>query len=199
MTEPLSTKKDHHHLTSPSDETSINALPFQSSTEIDQSITFSVSFSPQILLGVNTAVGFAKGGIGASFGLPKLSVEISQHDNVDGECNPIPVSKEDAAPDTEDDEEIFSLGNFTSISPSVELVFSVFAELELDVGPLEKKVQPEYEVTSKEWELPGICLGFDEKTKRYQSAESMIAAEVDRKGSVDSDGNGNDEKEGAAP
>lgn len=83
-----------------------------------------------------------------------------------------------------------------SISPSVELAFRVFAELVLDVGSVDRGVQPEFELASKEWELPGACLGFDEKTRMYQSAESIAAAEVDGKGSVDGDGNGG--KEGAA-
>lgn len=79
----------------------------------------------------------------------------------------------------------------------MELNFRVFAELELDVGPLERGVQPEFELASKEMELPGLCLGFDEETKSYQSADRIVSAEVDGKGSVDGT-SGTDGKENSA-
>ncbi|KAK2762141.1 hypothetical protein FQN54_001148 [Arachnomyces sp. PD_36] len=178
------------------DETTINALPFQSDIEIEKAITFSVSFSPQILLGVSTAAGVAKGGIGAFFDLPKLSVEIAQLDHVDEECNPLPEKEESADDDLE---EILSLGNFTSISPSVEFNFGVFAELDLSVGTVGPKIEPQHVLINKVLELPGACLGYDGDTGTYQSAANIVAKErEDDSDSGDGNGDGSDDKEGSA-
>lgn len=178
-----------------SNETSVNALPFQSSTEIDQSITFSVSFSPQILLGVSTAVGFARGGVGASFDLPKLSVEISSLDHVDPYCKPLAGSEGSI----DDDGHLISFGNFANITPSVELNFDVFAELELDVGATHKGLNTNLTLGHAEIELEGACLMFDNETEAYGSPDSIFAdagGDLDPQGEGESDGDG--DKEGGA-
>ncbi|KMP01689.1 hypothetical protein CISG_01066 [Coccidioides immitis RMSCC 3703] len=136
--------------------TTFQALPFQSEEDID-SISFSLAFNPEILLGVHSLVGSTTGGIGMFFNLPEIAVNASKMNNVDRNCNP--------KRETNEEDEVF--GNFTNIIPSVELSFGPIAELEVNLGSFDPAYETQVAIASASFPLPTTCLAYDQETKSY--------------------------------
>ena len=165
-----------------SDKTTFSPLPFQSSQGIPN-LLFSISFTPEILLGVRSPVGNATGGIGAFFNLPKATVNITQLDNVDENCEPKSDSDDKNGEDSGLESALENLiGNFTHVEPNVELNLGAFAEVDVDVGGLETGIATRITAVETEFHLPTACLAFDEENKSYGAASSVITPTGDAGG-----------------
>ncbi|PGH28261.1 hypothetical protein AJ80_00152 [Polytolypa hystricis UAMH7299] len=163
------------------DKATLQALPFQASTPVT-SLVFQVSFTPQILLGVSTATGSTVGGIGAFFNLPSLSVNMTQLDNVNYTCDPLPEKSEDEKKKADDDDNKGItlndfVGNFTNIVPSVEFNVGAFAELEVGLANFQM-LATEVTVASTVFNLPTACVSFNKEDKKFQEAEVVVASAV---------------------
>ncbi|OJD25405.1 hypothetical protein ACJ73_03230 [Blastomyces percursus] len=154
------------------DRTKLSSFPYQA--QVPTGFEFNISFRPEVLLGVNSLIGSTTGGVGAFFTIPSITVKVEQLKNVDGNCNPLPTSS--ALPGGDDDDEKSRIptledliGNFTNIVPTVELNVGVLAELEIGIGALQKKLEADHTIISKEFALPTACLAFNQEKKSFAS------------------------------
>ncbi|DAA74084.1 TPA_exp: putative GPI anchored protein [Trichophyton benhamiae CBS 112371] len=151
--------------------TTFTEIPFQSPQAITD-LTFSVSFSPEILFGLRSPTGIISGGAGVAFNMPQASVKVSQLDDVNEVCEKIPH-----APGIEDDmtkkDSLF--GNFTRVEPSLEFNVIPFIEMQLDLPRGEVLQQLEATVTSTQLSLPTACLAFDQKMSTYGAPTQVLA------------------------
>ncbi|EZF27586.1 hypothetical protein H113_00429 [Trichophyton rubrum MR1459] len=151
--------------------TTFTEIPFQSPRAITD-LTFSVSFSPEILFGMRSPTGIISGGAGVVFNMPQASVKVSQLDDVNEVCEKIPH-----APGTEDDmtKKGSLSGNFTHVEPSLEFNVVPFIEMQLDLPRGEVRQQLEATVTSTQLSLPTACLAFDRKMGTYGVPTQVLA------------------------
>ena len=96
------------------------------------------------------------GGIGGFLELPQFSVNITQLDNVDQQCE-----KTTSSP----------LGNFINIVPTVELGVGVLAQLDIDELHYHRSTQSV--LTSTQYPLPTACVDFDAKAGTYSAAKGQ--------------------------
>lgn len=143
-------------------------------------MSLSITFQPQILLGINTGgIGALNvdidGGIGAFFSLPNLSLKVSKATGVDEKC--------EAAADTND-----AAGNATRLIPSVELDMGVIASYDVRLGPFNDSERVAPVVASNAWDLPIACVGFEPEKA---TSRAGIASAADAEGDGDNvDGSG---------
>lgn len=160
---------------------------------------FSLSFAPEILLGVRSPIGSASGGIGAFFNLPQATVNITQLDNVDENCKPIPETSGDKKKHARDSPESALddiVGNFTRVVPRVELNMGPVAELEVGTGDFETQLATQVTVAETEFPLQTACLAYDKENKTYAAPTSVVIPPNDNKDGEDGDeGGGNGENE----
>ncbi|KAF3895732.1 hypothetical protein GTR04_3783 [Trichophyton interdigitale] len=151
--------------------TTFTEIPFQSPQAITD-LTFSVSFTPEILFGMRSPTGIISGGAGVAFNMPQASVKVSQLDDVNEACEKIPH-----APGTEDDmtKKGSLFGNFTHVEPSLEFNAIPFIEMQLDLPRREVLRQLEATVTSTQFSLPTACLAFDQKMGTYGAPTQVLA------------------------
>ncbi|EFR04097.1 hypothetical protein MGYG_07104 [Nannizzia gypsea CBS 118893] len=158
-----------------SQHTTFTEIPFQSSQGITD-LTFSISFSPEILFGIRSPTGIISGGAGVTFNMPQASVKISQLDNVDEACEMIPHVPGQGGDMSKNGSLIDSLiGNFTHVEPSLEFNVVPFIELQLDLPRGEFLQQLEATVTSTELSLPTACLAFDKEMNTYGAPAQVLA------------------------
>ncbi|EGE08948.1 hypothetical protein TEQG_07903 [Trichophyton equinum CBS 127.97] len=151
--------------------TTFTEISFQSPQAITD-LTFSVSFTPEILHGMRSPTGIISGGAGVAFNMPQASVKVSQLDDVNEACEKIPH-----APGTEDDmtKKGSLFGNFTHVEPSLEFNAVPFIEMQLDLPRREVLRQLEATVTSTQFSLPTACLAFDQKMGTYGAPTQVLA------------------------
>ncbi|GFF64076.1 hypothetical protein IFM60648_01141 [Aspergillus lentulus] len=146
------------------DKTTVHALPFQAKAAL-VSLIASIGFKPQVLLGINTAVGSVQGGVGAFLELPKVSVNVTQLSNVNEKCEA--VSNGDGKLTSMLDN-IF--GNFTNIVPTVDINLGALANFEVDVPRVFTETAAVQTVlASTSYPLPTACLQFDSESGEYSS------------------------------
>lgn len=131
----------------------------------------SVTFTPQILLGISTAKGLVSGGIGAYMELPKLALNITQLSDVDEKCEPSPEDAESSL------DKLF--GNLTNFIPSVDINMGVLADFGVEIGKEVQSTAIQTAITTTGYSLPTQCLQFDadEKTFAVPTPSSKIADE----------------------
>ncbi|EEH15923.2 hypothetical protein PABG_06010 [Paracoccidioides brasiliensis Pb03] len=154
------------------DNTKFSTLPFQA--QMPASLEFTISFTPEILLGVTSLIGSTTGGVGAFFNIPSLTVKVDQLKGVDGRCNALPSSTAHPGGDKGKGKNHIAtledlVGDFINIVPSVELNVGVLAELEVGVGTLKEQLEAEHTIASKQFALPTACLAFDKEKKSFAS------------------------------
>lgn len=185
-----------------SQDTTFSALPFQAAQGVTN-LLFTLSFTPEFLLGITSPVGGVTGGVGMFMNLPQLAVNITQLDEVDENCDPLPQSDdddEDSEGDTLDSTLDKLVGNFTNIVASAELNLGAFIEAEIALGGVERSTGLEVTVASTIFTLPTACLAFDEENGSYGSPVEILATPTDgpgAKGEKDGEVKG-DSQEGAA-
>ncbi|RHZ60790.1 uncharacterized protein CDV56_102322 [Aspergillus thermomutatus] len=146
------------------DKTTIHALPFQAKAAL-VSLVASIGFKPQVLLGINTAVGSVQGGIGAFLELPNVSLNVTQLSNVNEQCEAV----------SNGDGKLTSalnnvLGNFTNIVPTVDINLGALANFEVDVPRVFTEAAAVQTVlVSTSYALPTACLEFDSESGKYSS------------------------------
>ncbi|EAW23837.1 putative GPI anchored protein [Aspergillus fischeri NRRL 181] len=146
------------------DKTTVHALPFQAKAAL-VSLIASIGFKPQVLLGINTAVGSVQGGVGAFLELPKVSVNVTQLSNVNEKCES--VSNGDGKLTSMLDN-VF--GDFTNIVPSVDINLGALANFEVDVPRVFTETAAVQTVlASTSYPLPTACLQFDSESGEYSS------------------------------
>lgn len=185
-----------------SQDTTFNALPFQASQGITN-LLFTLSFTPEFLLGIASPVGGVSGGVGMFMNLPQIAVNITQLDEVDENCDPLPES--DSEDDDGEGDDLNStlekfVGNFTNIVASAELNLGAFIEAEIDLGGVERSTGLDVTVASTLFSLPTACLAFDEENGSYASPTEVLATATDEpgaKGGKDGEVKG-ESKEGTA-
>jgi len=139
-------------------------LPFQAKAAL-VSLAASIGFKPQVLLGINTAVGSVQGGIGAFLELPNVSVNVTQLSNVNEKCET--VSNGDGKLTSVLDN---VLGNFTNIVPTVDINLGAQARFEVDVpGAFTEAAAVQTVLASTSYPLPTACLQFDSESGEYSS------------------------------
>lgn len=139
-------------------------MPFQAKAAL-VSLIASIGFKPQVLLGINTAVGSVQGGVGAFLELPKVSVNVTQLSNVNEKCEA--VSNGDGKLTSMLDN-IF--GNFTNIVPTVDINLGALANFEVDVPRVFTETAAVQTVlASTSYPLPTACLQFDSESGEYSS------------------------------
>ncbi|GFF75445.1 hypothetical protein IFM53868_01581 [Aspergillus udagawae] len=146
------------------DKTTVHALPFQAKAAL-VSLIASIGFKPQILLGINTAVGSVQGGVGAFLELPKVSLNVTQLGNVNEKCEA--VSNGDGKLTSVLDH-VF--GNFTNLVPTVDINLGALANFEVDVPRVFTEAAAVQTVlASTSYPLPTACLHFDPESGQYSS------------------------------
>ncbi|KAL2002795.1 hypothetical protein VTN02DRAFT_5897 [Thermoascus thermophilus] len=143
-------------------ETKLNTLPLKSTSAL-VSLIMSVTFKPQILLGIKTAAGAVTGGIGGFLELPTLSVNITQLSGVDEKCEKPSNAIEEGLDSVL--ENIF--GDLTNIVPTVDLVVGALADFEVDIANFQKGVVTQTVLHSTSYALPTACLAFDRDSQAY--------------------------------
>lgn len=139
-------------------------MPFQAKAAL-VSLVASIGFKPQVLLGINTAVGSVQGGIGAFLELPNVSVNVTQLSNVNEKCET--VSNGDGKLTSVLDN---VLGNFTNIVPTVDINLGALARFEVDVpGAFTEAAAVQTVLASTSYPLPTACLQFDSESGEYSS------------------------------
>jgi hypothetical protein len=153
-----------------SKDTKFNALPFQS-TEGITNLLLKLSFTPEVLLGLDSPIGGIGGGVGAVFDIPELTVNVTQLDGVDRNCKPLRASDDDdEGRDDEDDLDSFIddiVGDYTHIVPTVHISAGVFGEVGIDIANFQRKIEKEVTLVKATVTLPTTCLVFDEESKSY--------------------------------
>lgn len=165
---------------------------------------FTISFSPEILLGVRSPIGDSFGGIGAFFNIPHITVNATQLDEVDEDCNFLPESEKNE--ESDDSESTFDklIGNYTNINPSIELSMGPLAQLEINVGSFEKSLATQVTIASTVFPLPTACLAFDDEDSTFKRPADLAKEEEEETASkpavdtADSEGGSNKAADGAA-
>ncbi|KAF5855638.1 hypothetical protein ETB97_008848 [Aspergillus alliaceus] len=165
-------------------ETKIHALPFQSTSAL-ASLIFSVTFTPQILLGISTVEGIVSGGIGAFVHLPKVSVNATQLHQVNEKCEAVISKNESEESSRSALDNVFD--NLMHIAPSVDVNMGVLANMQVDVAQISESVAVQTVLASTSYPLPTVCLNFDPKGHRYgapsrskSSASATKGADADQ-------------------
>lgn len=160
-----------------------------------------MGFTPQILLGVHSAFGDSKGGVGAFFNIPSITTDIKQlsSKDFDEKCDPRSSSKDNDSNDNNknnknelDIPDILSSLTLTNIVPQVEVNAGAFAELAVDIANnknFHEELSQEVTITSKVWDLPTACLSFDKEKGGFENAQVAISK------ATESAAAGNDGKE----
>ncbi|KAI9849522.1 MAG: hypothetical protein M1837_004142 [Sclerophora amabilis] len=138
------------------DEAKISPLPFQASAG-ELSLTFSMGFQPELLVGIEALGGTAEAGAGFFFDLPKFKVEVEQVTDVDRNCEP--SSSSDFL---ELDLERF-LPNLTRLAPSIEL--GVGVNVQADIIGIGDEIAAT--LFSTAFPLPTACLVFDKEAETF--------------------------------
>lgn len=149
------------------------------------SLIMSVTFKPQVLLGISTFVGSATGGIGGFLSLPTLSVTITELGDVDTDCNPLPNATSGNS--------LSGLlsnvrGNFTNIVPDVELNVGAIAKFEAAVAEFTESAATQVVITSTVFALPTLCLEYDAAKQTYGTP--TVTASATKSGSASATGTG---------
>ncbi|GAB1200194.1 hypothetical protein APSETT444_009561 [Aspergillus pseudonomiae] len=151
-------------LTGRSDKTKVHALEFESTSAL-ASLIFSVTFTPQILLGVSTAKGLVSGGVGAFVNLPKVSVNATQLSHVSEKCEPVNGKANEDGSLTSVLDDVYD--SLTHIAPSVDINMGVLANMEVDIADFSERVGVEAVLASTSYPLPTACLKYDAKSHTY--------------------------------
>ncbi|KAL2009720.1 hypothetical protein VTN00DRAFT_5527 [Thermoascus crustaceus] len=158
-------------------ETKLNTLPLKSTSALVSLIT-SVTFKPQILLGVKTAAGAVSGGIGGILELPTLSVNITQLSGVDEKCEKPSNAAEEGLDSVLDN--VF--GNLTNIVPTIDLVVGALADFGVDVANFQEGVATQTVLHSTNYALPTACLAFDRDSQSYGTPVKATTTTASRTG-----------------
>ncbi|EAW11621.1 putative GPI anchored protein [Aspergillus clavatus NRRL 1] len=144
------------------DKSTVHALPFQAKSALTSLVARAV-FKPQILLGINTAVGSVQGGIGAFLELPNLSLNVTQLSHVNEHCEAA-SSGDGKLSSTLDN--VF--GNLTHIVPNVDINLGALANFEVEVPRLFTEAAAVQTVlASTSYPLPTACLEFDSGSGKF--------------------------------
>ncbi|KAM5458613.1 hypothetical protein McanCB49686_002214 [Microsporum canis] len=154
--------------------TTFTEIPFQSSKGVTD-LTFSVSFSPEILFGVESPTGIIKGGAGVTFNVPQASVKVSQLHGVDERCEKVTKPPEIENDTDKHDFVDILIGDFVNIEPSFGFEVVPFVELQLKLPRNEALHYQKLTATSTEFSLPTACLAFDEKVSTYGAPTQVLA------------------------
>ncbi|KAF3481169.1 uncharacterized protein GIQ15_03928 [Arthroderma uncinatum] len=156
--------------------TKFTEIPFQSSHGITD-LTFAVSFSPQILLGIGSPTGQLKGGAGVTFNMPHASVKLSQLDGVDENCETVAqVPGNQEGKKKEGGSLLDSLvGNFTNVVPKLDFSVVPFIELGIRLPNLDVVRYQETTVAATQYSLPTACLAFDKRMSTYGAPSQVLA------------------------
>ncbi|OGM41199.1 hypothetical protein ABOM_009575 [Aspergillus bombycis] len=146
------------------DKTKVHALEFES-TSAPASLIFSVTFTPQILLGVSTAKGLVSGGVGAFVNLPKVSVNATQLSHVSEKCEPVDGNGNEGDSLTSVLDDVFD--SLTHIAPSVDINMGVLANMEVDIADFSERIGVEAVLASTSYPLPTACLKYDAESHTY--------------------------------
>ncbi|KAB8261230.1 hypothetical protein BDV32DRAFT_121925 [Aspergillus pseudonomiae] len=146
------------------DKTKVHALEFESTSAL-ASLIFSVTFTPQILLGVSTAKGLVSGGVGAFVNLPKVSVNATQLSHVSEKCEPVNGKANEGGSLTSVLDDVYD--SLTHIAPSVDINMGVLANMEVDIADFSERVGVEAVLASTSYPLPTACLKYDAKSHTY--------------------------------
>ncbi|QMW35171.1 hypothetical protein F9C07_1849043 [Aspergillus flavus] len=179
------------------DKTKVHALEFES-TSAPASLIFSVTFTPQILLGISTAKGFVSGGVGAFVNLPKVSVNATQLSHVSEKCEPVADKGNEGSSLISVLDDVFD--SLTHIAPSVDIDMGVLANMEVDVADFSERVGVQAVLASTSYPLPTACLKYDAKSHTYGTPSrtpSATATSGSTKGAADSSSD-SDKQSGAA-
>lgn len=151
-----------------SDGTTLHTLPLGSTSAL-VSLLLSITFKPQILLGISAFTGSITGGIGGYLSLPTLTVNVTQLDNVDQDCKAVPGFSANSPLDN-----IF--GNFTSIVPSIDLNFGALAKFKVEIPGYETNLSTQIPLASTSYPLPTACLNYDPAKQTYGTPTATAAA-----------------------
>ncbi|KAB8253279.1 hypothetical protein BDV35DRAFT_375240 [Aspergillus flavus] len=179
------------------DKTKVHALEFES-TSAPASLIFSVTFTPQILLGISTAKGLVSGGVGAFVNLPKVSVNATQLSHVSEKCEPVADKGNEGSSLISVLDDVFD--SLTHIAPSVDIDMGVLANMEVDVADFSERVGVQAVLASTSYPLPTACLKYDAKSHTYGTPSrtpSATATSGSTKGAADSSSD-SDKQSGAA-
>ncbi|KAE8334587.1 hypothetical protein BDV24DRAFT_22469 [Aspergillus arachidicola] len=179
------------------DKTKVHALEFES-TSAPASLIFSVTFTPQILLGISTAKGLVSGGVGAFVNLPKVSVNATQLSHVSEKCEPVADKGNEGDSLTSVLDDVFD--SLTHIASSVDIDMGVLANMEVDVADFSERVGVQTVLASTSYPLPTACLKYDAKSQTYGTPSrtpSATATSGSTKGADDSSSD-SDKQSGAA-
>ncbi|KAF7588728.1 hypothetical protein BBP40_005289 [Aspergillus hancockii] len=145
-------------------DTEFHALPFESTSAL-ASLIFSITFTPQILLGIRTAKGMVSGGIGAFVNLPKVSINATQLSHVNEKCEPVADERNNEGTLTSSLDNTFD--GLTHIYPSVDVNMGVLANLQVDVAHFSERAAVQAVLASTSYPLPTACLKFDSDRHTY--------------------------------
>ncbi|RDW72434.1 putative GPI anchored protein [Aspergillus mulundensis] len=161
------------------EDTTFETLPFETTTEVT-SMALSITFQPQILLGINTGIGSRKvnidGGIGAFVSLPTLSLNVSRATGVNENCEAVTVTDD-------------AIGNATLLIPSVELDVGAIARYDVEIVSWTDSREVATVLTSTARKLPTACVGFEPEIKATSKAGDS-AGDATAGGGSDDGGNG---------
>ncbi|KAL4799691.1 hypothetical protein BDV19DRAFT_384979 [Aspergillus venezuelensis] len=162
------------------EDTTFETIPFEPTTEV-LSVSLSVAFRPQILLGISTALDDLirmeiDGGIGAFVSLPNLSLNASQVTGVNEDC--------EAA--GEDD----VVGNAIRLTPSVELDMGVIASYDVRLGSFNDSREIAPVLASTSYSLPTGCVNFEADVETNDRTGSLASEGRGSSGSGGSDDDG---------
>ncbi|KAH8701640.1 hypothetical protein BGW36DRAFT_355793 [Talaromyces proteolyticus] len=143
--------------------TTVKPIPLQASTPLT-SLVMSVSFQPQLLLGVTSLAGSVTGGIGGFLSLPTLSVNITELKNVDTNCNSV------------SDANSTNSAGFTNIVPSIDLNVGAIAKLQASIEDFNKQVTAQLVIAQTAFALPTKCMAYDSAAQTYGIATIKATA-----------------------
>ncbi|KAL1962159.1 hypothetical protein VTN77DRAFT_505 [Rasamsonia byssochlamydoides] len=152
-------------------ETTIHTLPLESTSAL-VSLLLSVTFKPQILLGIRTVTGSITGGIGGYLSLPTLTVNVTQLANVDQNCKALSNSSAEGAASSALDN---LLGNYTSIVPSVDLEVGALANFELELEGFHETAATQVGFASTSYALATACVDYDPAKQTYGTPAAASA------------------------
>ncbi|KAE8349004.1 hypothetical protein BDV28DRAFT_160850 [Aspergillus coremiiformis] len=165
-------------------KTKFHALPFKSTSALP-SLTFNVTFTPQILLGVSTAKGLVTGGIGAFVNLPRVSVNATQLRRVNANCEPVAGNTTGNDSSTSALENVFD--SLTRIAPSVDINMGILANMQVDIAQFHEKAAVKTALGSTSYPLPTVCLEFDPRGHRYGAPSRTPSASTTSRSSKGTD------------
>lgn len=152
-----------------SPDTKVSALPFQSKFD-NISLTASISFAPELLLGISVLDGLGSAGAGVFFDLPTVKATVSQVAHVDAKCDP--VVNASTAGDISDD--VF--GSLINIVPEVDFDLGLVAQAEIRAGPVIMDDVAKWTAVKTAFTLPTACISFDAGAKTYVAATASASA-----------------------